>query len=94
MRGLAATAAGGRRVTAVAAVAVITATAAVVEDQDDRNDEQKPRAVNIAAKQITQTHTVFLLSESRVQCFHCHTMTPPRLGYDFLKNRENARNRE
>ena len=56
MRGSAAAgaAAGVGRVTAVAAVAIT----AIVEDQDESDDEQQPRAVDVTAKQIAQTHIV------------------------------------
>ena len=38
----------------------------MIKDQNDRDDEQQPRAVDVTAEEITQTHTQILLSESRV----------------------------
>ena len=53
-------------VTASIGIGVLTATAILIKNQNDRNDEQQPSAVDIAAEQITQTHTHIPLSESRV----------------------------
>ena len=41
-------------------VARATVTAVtLVENQDDGDDEQKPRAIHVPAKQITHTHCTF-----------------------------------
>ena len=52
----------------VAAVAAVTAVA-VVENQDDGDDEQQPRAVDVAAKQIAQAHTVSSFPKAAYSAF-------------------------
>ena len=37
-------------------VATVVTAIVVVDEQQDHDDEQKPRAVRLAAEQITQTH--------------------------------------
>lgn len=61
----------------IVVVAVVTA-AILVKNQDDSNDEQQPSAVDVTAKQVTQTHIPYLLSESRqtVLSFSYYVVVP------------------
>ena len=87
---------------AVASVsAVVTTTAVIttaVDEQQDHDDEQQPRAVSFTAKQIAQTHSVFLLSGSAgFSCFHsivCGEHCVVRNISKKLKTRENRRKQE
>ncbi len=59
-------------------VAAVVTTAILVKNQDDSNDEQQPSAVDVAAKQVAQTHIPYLLSESRktVLSFSYYVVAP------------------
>ena len=78
-------------------IATVVTAIVVVDEQQDHDDEQQPRAVRLAAKEITQTHirlASFLSKHRRETCFHFHTMPIRGRCEKIFKNGDFKRKRE